>query len=213
MNCDHDHVSFSPSDACDLTLDPDTANNELTLSEGNKKVTRGPKQWYTDLPQRFNHWRQVLCREELTGRCYWEVEWKSSKVQVTAGVCYRGMIRKGLNDLSKVGGNKLSWGLRYNNSMAFLGLQELSAEHDGQSHTLPVPSAFARLGVYLDWSAGTLSYYNVSSDTLSHIYTFHTKFTEPVYPGCRYGQGSLSLWGYPGMQKRSFFSPSSTSSF
>uniref|UniRef100_A0A671Y0X7 B30.2/SPRY domain-containing protein n=1 Tax=Sparus aurata TaxID=8175 RepID=A0A671Y0X7_SPAAU len=158
------------------------ANKQLTLSEGNKKATEGPEQSYPHLPQRFDQWRQVLCREKLTGRCYWEVEWKSSKVEVTAGVCYRGMARKGLNDLSKLGGNKLSWGLRYNNVMAFVGLQELSAEHD-QSHKLPVPSSFSRLGVYLDWSAGTLSYYNVSSDTLSHIYTFHTKFTEPVYPG------------------------------
>ncbi|KAM8730508.1 neoverrucotoxin subunit beta-like isoform 2-T2 [Acanthopagrus schlegelii] len=168
--------------ACDLTLDPDTVNYLLTLSEGNKKVTEGPQQSYPHHQQRFDEWRQVLCREGLTGRCYWEVEWGGSgfSVELAAGVCYRGMSRKGLNDLSKLGGNKLSWDL-YCSQMG--GAKALYAEHDNQNHSLPLPPPFPRLGVYLDWSAGTLSYYRVSSDTLSHIYTFHTKFTEPVYPG------------------------------
>ncbi|XP_030256734.1 neoverrucotoxin subunit beta-like [Sparus aurata] len=175
--------------ACNLTLDPDTAHNVLTLSEGNKKVTRGPGQSYPDRPQRFDYWGQVLCREELTGRCYWEVEWKSSKVNVTAGVCYRGMPRKGGGGQSMLGGNKLSWCLGF---VQIPGPEELYAEHDNQKHYLPVtPGPFPRLGVYLDWSAGTLSYYKVSSDTLSHIYTFHTKFTEPVYPGFGPWAGSI----------------------
>ncbi|XP_030256775.1 neoverrucotoxin subunit beta-like isoform X2 [Sparus aurata] len=175
--------------ACDLTLDPDTANKQLILSEGNKKVTEGPgQQSYPRLPQRFDHWGQVLCREELTGRCYWEVEWKSPKVNVTVGVCYRGMSRKGDSDQSRLAGNKLCWCLRY---VQIPGPEELFAEHDNQKHDLPVPPGpFTRLGVYLDWSAGTLSYYEVSSDTLSHIYTFHTKFTEPVYPAFGPWQGS-----------------------
>ncbi|XP_036938331.1 neoverrucotoxin subunit beta-like [Acanthopagrus latus] len=166
--------------ACDLTLDPDTANNWLILSEGNKKVTEGPHQSYPHHPQRFDAWTQVLCREELTGRCYWEVEWESFKVNVTVGVCYGGMSRKENNDQSRLGGNKLSWGLEYTQ---IPGPDALYAKHDNQDHSLPEPSLFTCLGVYLDWSAGTLSYYNASSDTLSHIYTFHTKFTEPVYPG------------------------------
>ncbi|XP_073346170.1 stonustoxin subunit alpha-like [Pagrus major] len=173
--------------ACDLTLDPDTANNNLTLSERNKKATDGADQSYPDRPQRFDHWTQVLCREGLTGCCYWEVEWKSFMTNVAAGVCYRGMSRKGDGDQSKLGGNKLSWSLGYRNALSGLVIS-LSAFHDNQRHDLPRPSPFSRLGVYLDWPAGTLSYYKVSSDTLSHIYTFHTKFTEPVYPGFR-------LWG------------------
>uniref|UniRef100_A0A671Y6N6 Neoverrucotoxin subunit beta-like n=1 Tax=Sparus aurata TaxID=8175 RepID=A0A671Y6N6_SPAAU len=172
--------------ACDLTLDPDTAHNHLILSEGNKKATDVlEQQSYPDLPQRFGYYNQVLCREELTGRCYWEVEWKSSKVNVTVGVCYRGMSRKGNSVQSRIGGNKLCWCLGY---VQIPGPEVLTAEHDNQNHELPVPSPFPHLGVYLDWSAGTLSYYKVSSDTLSHIYTFHTKFTEPVYPG-------FGIWG------------------
>ncbi|XP_030255087.1 neoverrucotoxin subunit beta-like [Sparus aurata] len=172
--------------ACDLTLDSDTAHHMLTLSEGNKKATHGPGQSYPDLPQRFDYFAQVLCREKLTGRCYWEVEWERV-VNVAAGVCYRGMSRKGSNDQSRIGGNKLSWCLRY---IQLSGPDKLCAFHDNQKDKLPIPPAFTRLGVYLDWSAGTLSYYKVSSDTLSHIYTFHTKFTEPVYPGIEIWKGS-----------------------
>uniref|UniRef100_A0A671Y5Y7 Neoverrucotoxin subunit beta-like n=1 Tax=Sparus aurata TaxID=8175 RepID=A0A671Y5Y7_SPAAU len=179
--------------ACDLTPDPETAHKWLTLSERNKKVTRGPGQSYPDRPQRFDDCTQVLCREELTGRCYWEVKWKGSELFFAVGVCYRGLSRKGDHDQSRLGGNKLSWGLTY---MQLGGPAGLCAHHDNQRHHLPFPPGpFTRLGVYLDWSAGTLSYYKVSSDTLSHIYTFHTKFTEPVYPG--FGPTILGLGRKP----------------
>ncbi|CAL8390361.1 unnamed protein product, partial [Boreogadus saida] len=59
--------------ACDLTLDPNTAHRRLSLSEDNRKVTRvGEDQSYPDHPDRFECWHQVLGREALTGRCYWE---------------------------------------------------------------------------------------------------------------------------------------------
>ncbi|CAL8290470.1 unnamed protein product [Lota lota] len=61
--------------ACELTLDPNTAHRRLSLSEDNRKVTWvGEDQSYPDHPERFDYWHQVLCREALTGRCYWEVE-------------------------------------------------------------------------------------------------------------------------------------------
>ena len=67
-------MSCSP-DACELTLDPNTANRGLSLSEDNRKVTLvREQQSYPDHPERFDCWPQVLCRESLTGRCYWEVE-------------------------------------------------------------------------------------------------------------------------------------------
>ncbi len=65
------------SDACDLTVDPNTAN---TL----RKVTYvGEKQTYPDHPERFDECLQVLCRESLTGRCYWETEWNSSHIFIS----------------------------------------------------------------------------------------------------------------------------------
>uniref|UniRef100_A0A8C9RP32 SPRY-associated domain-containing protein n=1 Tax=Scleropages formosus TaxID=113540 RepID=A0A8C9RP32_SCLFO len=63
---------------CQLSLDPNTAQRELSLSEGNREVRRrGKPQPYPDHPHRFD-WPQVLCREGLTGRCYWEVEWSGT---------------------------------------------------------------------------------------------------------------------------------------
>lgn len=78
------NVVVSLSDACVLSLDPDTANNRLTLSEGNTKATHGVQQSCPDLPQRFDVFSQVLCREGLTGCCYWEVEWSTSQSEDVA---------------------------------------------------------------------------------------------------------------------------------
>uniref|UniRef100_A0A4W5L0U6 SPRY-associated domain-containing protein n=1 Tax=Hucho hucho TaxID=62062 RepID=A0A4W5L0U6_9TELE len=62
--------------SCQLTLDPNTANTDLSLSKGNRKVTCTDQvQPYPDHPDRFTNRCQVLCREGLSGRCYWEVEW------------------------------------------------------------------------------------------------------------------------------------------
>ncbi|CAL8239243.1 unnamed protein product [Gadus morhua 'NCC'] len=70
-------MSGSPSDACELTLDPNTAHRDLSLSEDNRKVTWVDEdQSYPDHPDRFDSYPQVLGREALTGRCYWEVEWE-----------------------------------------------------------------------------------------------------------------------------------------
>ncbi|XDV42472.1 hypothetical protein PO909_011128, partial [Leuciscus waleckii] len=66
---------FLCSDDCDLTLDPNTAHTLLTLSEENRTVTsvyEDQRQPYPDHPERFDVYKQVLCGESLTGRCYWE---------------------------------------------------------------------------------------------------------------------------------------------
>ncbi|KAM4556222.1 E3 ubiquitin/ISG15 ligase TRIM25-like [Fundulus diaphanus] len=65
--------------SCEITLDPNTAHNNLLLSEGNRKVTlMDQPQFDSSHPDRFTYWPQVLSRESLTGRCYWEVEWRES---------------------------------------------------------------------------------------------------------------------------------------
>ncbi|XP_071246517.1 NLR family CARD domain-containing protein 3-like [Salvelinus alpinus] len=173
---------------CDLTLDPNTVNRRLSLSEENRKVTdRREKQPYPDHPERFEDWRQVLCREGLTGRCYWEVEWSGRRVDI--GMTYKGINRRGWGNDFCLGYNDKSWTLFcYDNSYI--------ACHNNNPITIDVrPSSFHRVGVYLDWPAGTLSFYRVSSDTLTHLYTFTSTFTEPLYPGFRvwYEDSSLSL--------------------
>uniref|UniRef100_A0A673A8C8 NACHT domain-containing protein n=1 Tax=Sphaeramia orbicularis TaxID=375764 RepID=A0A673A8C8_9TELE len=78
---------------CELTLDPNTANRELKLSENNKKVKRVEEvQSYPDHQDRFEFWEQVMCSTGLNGRCYWEVQWSGN---VYISVTYRGIRRKG----------------------------------------------------------------------------------------------------------------------
>ncbi|XP_045898652.1 neoverrucotoxin subunit alpha-like, partial [Micropterus dolomieu] len=169
--------------SCDLTLDPDTANSYLTLSEGNKKATYGAWHSYPDLPQRFDTYVcQVLCREGLTGRFYWEVEWSAGyKEGVAVGVTYKGLFRKGNYGQCGLGRNIMSWSLDHT---GYPPSDTLCAWHNSQSQNISVhATGCSRLGVYLDWPAGSLSFYNVSGDTLSHLHTFRNKFSEPVYPG------------------------------
>uniref|UniRef100_A0A8C7JMM5 Uncharacterized protein n=1 Tax=Oncorhynchus kisutch TaxID=8019 RepID=A0A8C7JMM5_ONCKI len=159
---------------CDLTLDPNTVNRLLSLSEENRKVTwRTEKQPYPDHPERFEDCRQVLCREGLTGRCYWEGEWRGG---AGIGVTYKGISRRGGDDCC-LGYNDKSWSL-------FCTDNRYSAWHNNKPTTIDVPSSSPhRVGVYLDWPAGTLSFYRASSDTLTHLITFTSTFTEPLYPG------------------------------
>ncbi|XP_030641400.1 NACHT, LRR and PYD domains-containing protein 3-like [Chanos chanos] len=165
--------------ACDLTLDPNTANTLLSLSEGNRKVTYVWKnQSYPDHPERFDACRQVMCRESLTGRCYWETQW-SGIYGADISVTYKGIRRKGESDDCWFGFNEKSWSL-------YCRGNSYSARHNKQETDIPhAPSHTYRVGVYLDWSSGTVSFYSVSSDTHTptHLHTFHCTFTEPLYAG------------------------------
>ncbi|XP_076851502.1 NLR family CARD domain-containing protein 3-like isoform X5 [Brachyhypopomus gauderio] len=162
--------------AYELTLDPNTAHTLLSLSEGNRKVTCvEEQQTYPDHPERFDGWSQVMCRESLTGRCYWEVECSGD---AGIAVTYKGISRKGDSSDCGFGYNIKSWKLRcINNSY--------SVWHNYNCTVISAPSISNRVGVYLDWSAGTLSFYSVSSHThtLTHLHTFHSTFTEPLYAG------------------------------
>ncbi|XP_071368589.1 NLR family CARD domain-containing protein 3-like [Centroberyx affinis] len=173
--------------ACELTLDPNTAHRDLFLSEDNRKVTEViGEQPYTDHPERFVYWRQLLCRNGLTGRCYWEVERKGG---VYIGVTYRG-IRRGGGDDCRLGGNEKSWSL-------VCYADSYSACHNNSRTAIRSPSSSDsnRVAVYLDWPAGSLSFYRVSSDTLIHLHTFYTTFTEPLYPGFGLGVRSDPTFG------------------
>ncbi|XP_071209683.1 stonustoxin subunit alpha-like [Salvelinus alpinus] len=173
--------------ACDLTLDPNTVFRYSFLSDGNKKVTHmGEYHPYPDHPERFEHIGQVLCREGLTGRCYWEVEWSGGKADI--GVTYKGINRGGRGDDCWLGHNDKSWSLTCSDNRYI-------AWHKNSTTIDVCPSSSYRVGVDLDWPAGTLSFYRVSSDTLTHLYTFYTTFTEPLYPGFHlFGSGvSASL--------------------
>ncbi|XP_071394563.1 NLR family CARD domain-containing protein 3-like isoform X3 [Centroberyx affinis] len=176
--------------ACELTLDPNTAHRNLLLSEDNRKVTAvREEQPYPDHPERFDWWKQLLCRNGVTGRCYWEVERKGV---VYIGVTYRGTRRRGEGADCRLGGNDKSWSLIcYDNSYAVF--------HNNRETVIPSLSSSDsnRVAVYLDWPAGSLSFYTVSSDTLIHLHTFHSTFTEPLYPGFGFGSG-FGFWSGSG---------------
>ncbi|XP_029548391.1 tripartite motif-containing protein 16-like, partial [Salmo trutta] len=159
-----------------LTLDPNTAHTHLSLSEGNRKVTRTRQvQPYPGHPDRFTNRYQVLCRDGLTGCCYWEVEWSGREAVI--GVTYKGISRRGRGKDCCLGYNDKSWSLDFSDNSYI-------ARYNNNLTIVDVPSSSShRVGVYLDWPAGTLSFYRASSDTLTHLITFTSTFTEPLYPG------------------------------
>ncbi|KAI2652480.1 Zinc-binding protein A33 [Labeo rohita] len=136
---------YPEKDSHQFTLDPNTVSTNLRLSEGNRVVTyTDTQQPYPDHPDRFDEYLQVLCRESVSGRCYWEVDF--------------------------------------------------SFWHKDKYTNLPVSSSCSRIRVYVDHSAGTLSFYSVS-DTMNLIHTVQTTFTQPLYPGFdHHSAGTLSFY-------------------
>uniref|UniRef100_A0A8C1A604 Tripartite motif-containing protein 16-like n=1 Tax=Cyprinus carpio carpio TaxID=630221 RepID=A0A8C1A604_CYPCA len=164
-----------------LTLDLNTVNKLLRLSENNRVITNtGTVQLYPDHPDRFDV-RQVLCRESVCGRCYWELEW-SGDYGVHISVSYKSISRKGQRKECWFGRNDQSWSL-------FCSSSRYSFIHNNIKTDLPVKSISSRIGVFVDHSAGTLSFYSVS-DTMSLIHTVQTTFTQTLYPGFRVFTGS-----------------------
>ncbi|XP_024654825.2 tripartite motif-containing protein 16-like [Maylandia zebra] len=161
----------------EITLDPKTANTHLLLSEGNRKVTQmKQEQSYSDHPDRFTAWPQVLSRESPTGRCYWEVEWRG---RVGVAVAYKNISRAGTGNECGFGNNDKSWALYcYTNSYTFI--------HNNVPTVLSGPRS-SRVGVYLDHRAGILSFYSVS-ETMTLLHRVQTTFTQPLYAG-------LYIWG------------------
>ncbi|XP_016379489.1 tripartite motif-containing protein 16-like [Sinocyclocheilus rhinocerous] len=156
-----------------LTLDLNTVNKRLRLSENKRVITNtGTDHQYTDHPDRFDEWSQVLCRESVCGHCYWEIEWSGD---VYISVSYKNISRKGYGNECLFGYNDQSWSL-------FCSPSRYSFWHNNIDTALPVKSISSRIGVFVDHSAGTLSFYSVS-DTMSLIHTVKTTFTQPLYSG------------------------------
>uniref|UniRef100_A0A8C4TI69 Uncharacterized protein n=1 Tax=Erpetoichthys calabaricus TaxID=27687 RepID=A0A8C4TI69_ERPCA len=149
-------ASLLYSDSFPLTLDPNTANRWLQLSEGNKMVTfEKTVTGYPDHPDRFDKSFQVLGKEGLSESCfYWEVEWTGDR-------CLLGFSDK-------------SWCLSCSCS-------SFSVWHNNKKTYIFAPFS-RRIGVFLDCPAGSLSFYSVS-DTTTLMYRFNASFTEPLYPG------------------------------
>uniref|UniRef100_A0A8C1Y713 NACHT, LRR and PYD domains-containing protein 12-like n=1 Tax=Cyprinus carpio TaxID=7962 RepID=A0A8C1Y713_CYPCA len=168
-----------------LTLDPNTANTRLILSENNRKVTLVEEyQSYPDHPDRFDECLQVLCRESLSDRCYWEAEWSGCGV---ISVTYKGISRKGSYDCRFESSEK-SWSLECSDN-------RFAVFHNNKRTDIHISSGFSkRVGVYVDVLASTLSFYSISDpQTLTHLHTFTSTFTESVFAGFGVYGSSVSL--------------------
>ncbi|XP_026105990.1 tripartite motif-containing protein 16-like [Carassius auratus] len=178
-----------------FTLDLNTAHKLLRLSENNRVITYTKTvQPYPDHSDRFNGWYQVLCRESVCGRCYWEIEWSGDK-GVCISVSYKSISRKGAGVECGFGWNDQSWSL-------YCSPSRYSFTHNNIQTVLSVKSIIRRtgvcsdddddvrrIGVFVDHRAGTLSFYSVS-DTMSLIHTVQTTFTQTLYPGFTVYYGS-----------------------
>ncbi|XP_070691918.1 tripartite motif-containing protein 16-like [Pempheris klunzingeri] len=167
-----------------ITLDPNTAHRNLLLSEENRKVTLvNQQQSYSDHPDRFTDWSQVLSRESLTGRCYWEVEIRG-RWGFGVAVTYKSIRRDGRTKDSGLGLNDKSWSLYCDTN---------SYQFYHNSVQTPVSGPWSsRVGVYLDHRAGVLSFYSVS-ETMTLLHRVQTSFTQPLHAGVQiYYPGSCA---------------------
>ncbi|MCJ8740412.1 hypothetical protein PDJAM_G00058790 [Pangasius djambal] len=170
--CEKEFNKIHPQDFCYLTLDPNTVHPELILAEKNRVLKCSDTvQQYSDHPERFDTRIQVLCKESVCGRCYWEVEW-SGDVEIS--VSYKEISRKGWGEECGFGCNSQSWALACSSSSVSFWHNDIQTELRGP--------ASSRIGVYVDHSAGTLSFYSVS-DTMRLLHRVHTTFTQPLYAG------------------------------
>ncbi|XP_051747589.1 tripartite motif-containing protein 16-like isoform X2 [Ctenopharyngodon idella] len=183
-----------------LTLDLNTVNKHLRLSERNRVITgTNKKHSYPHHPDRFDYYDQVLCRESVCGRCYWEIEWSGD---VDISVSYKSISRKGSGNECVFGYNDQSWSLYcssssyifyYNNIETKLPVKSIRHSRIGvydEDDDDDLESISSRIGVYVDHSAGTVSFYSVSEDTMSLIHTVQTTFTQLLYPGFGVYKGS-----------------------
>lgn len=167
-------LSFHPSlTPVDVTLDPETAHPDLTLSEDCKSVRRGSKKLllsFFDNPKRFSTTPVVLGSQVFfSGRCYWEVQ-VGDKPEWGLGLCRESASRKGNILFSP---NNGYWVLRLQNGGHYEALTSPVSP-------LTLSVRPRRIGIFLDYEAGEISFYNVSDR--SHVYTFTDKFSGNLRP-------------------------------
>ncbi|KAL3046023.1 hypothetical protein OYC64_004102 [Pagothenia borchgrevinki] len=170
---------------CSLTFDPRTANGHLCLSQENRRaehLSSGPRSVTPDAA-RFDHTWQVLCFQGFTqGQHFWELE--VSKPWAYLGVTYEAIPRKEKGKRCMVGMNDLSWSLQ-------LDEHQISAWHAGRRESLSGASQHRRIGMLLDYEAGTLSFFG---DGEVRLHAFHCAFRGKLFPACWIGEGvSITL--------------------
>nr|XP_033772325.1 E3 ubiquitin-protein ligase TRIM39-like isoform X2 [Geotrypetes seraphini] len=154
-----------------VSLDPEIAHTRLILSEDQKSVRHGDtKQKLPDNPQRFDYCVCVLGFESFTsGRHYWEVE-VGDKTDWDFGVCKDSVDRKGkITAIPEEG----YWVIWLSNGGEYKALTSPST-------LLPLSVRPRAVGIFLDYEAGKVSFYN--ADNKSHLFTFTDTFSEKLRP-------------------------------
>uniref|UniRef100_A0A3B5ADQ6 B30.2/SPRY domain-containing protein n=1 Tax=Stegastes partitus TaxID=144197 RepID=A0A3B5ADQ6_9TELE len=164
----HEFFKYS----CKTTLDPSTAHEYIQL-EGKFKAKNSFVRKLPH-PDRFTDWPQVLCRENMTGRHYWEVEWKGPEVFIV--VSSKSISRSGAE--SAFGNNNISWALQ-----CFCDGYEFRCNN--YRTYIPGPPS-SRIGVYLDLDLqkrglhSILSFYSIT-DTMTLIHRVQDTFNWQLY--------------------------------
>ncbi|XP_068098346.1 E3 ubiquitin/ISG15 ligase TRIM25-like [Hyperolius riggenbachi] len=159
---------FAQTDT-DIVLDRDTAGNNVNISDDLKTVSYAEKlNHYPENPARFSI-NQVLSKTVFSsGHHYWEVD-TGKTGNCRMGVAYSSIDRRA----ERIGDNKKSWCLQ------FLG-NNLSVLHNNEEISVALKSFRHSFGVYLDYEAGRLSFFDLG-DPVRHIHTFTTTFAEPLH--------------------------------
>ncbi|XP_029292441.1 uncharacterized protein LOC115011403 isoform X3 [Cottoperca gobio] len=169
----------------DLKLDENTASKRLVLYDGNRRVKTVElvmeKVQRPENQDRFMR-SQVISEEGLKGLCYWEVEWEG---KVGIAVAYES-VGRGWDGSGGLGCNEKSWSLLCSRAKYII-------MHGNKVIELNKVPVYKKIAIFLNWEAGTLTYYGVASEKLSLIHTFKAKFTEPLFPCFWFKKGSVTL--------------------
>ncbi|XP_073480032.1 uncharacterized protein [Aquarana catesbeiana] len=179
------NVYFYIQEAADILLDVNTAHNLLHISDDRKTVSWSDrKQNHPEKPERFLYSQVLSIQNFSSGRHYWEVDVGRSK-SWRVGMCYPSIERRG--EQSLIGNNNKSWGLDRTGD-------QYVVRHDSKKILLPTNPSSNRVRIYLDYEVGRISFYDLC-DSIRHLHTFTTTFTEPLHAGIGVWRGCVKICG------------------
>ncbi|XP_059191583.1 E3 ubiquitin-protein ligase TRIM21-like isoform X1 [Centropristis striata] len=158
--------------AVDLTLDPDTAHPKLILSDDGKQVKHGDvRKKLPDNQERFDRCGNVLAKQSFSsGRYSYEVQVKG-KTEWDLGVVRESLNRKGVNTLKPQNGY---WTICLRNENEYKACA-------GPPVRLSLKSRPEKVGVFVDYEEGLVSFYDIEAAVLIYSFT-GCCFTEKLYP-------------------------------
>ncbi|XP_069840442.1 tripartite motif-containing protein 16-like [Dendropsophus ebraccatus] len=162
---------FTNIKKADITFDVNTAQNKIFISSDLKSATHSTtSQRYPETPERFKSCQVLSTNEFFSGQHYWEVDVSEAKRWII-GVAYKSIERKIASNESFLGYNDKSWSLFF---QKFLGVS-----YNNVQNTVVSDSTVQGVGIYLDYDAGYLSFYQLNPSR--HLHTFTASFYEPLH--------------------------------